>query len=103
MYKVRYDKVPLGSVANSVRHLPPSWLSADGLDVTDAFVAYAQPLIGDGWPEIPIEKGLQRFTRLKMHFSEKRCDAYIPARHVDSGPYAGDFLKNVDGISMCTI
>ncbi len=87
VYKVRYDKVPLGAVANSVRHLPPSWLSADGLDVTDAFVAYARPLIGDGWPQIPIEKGLQRFARLQMHFSEKRCDVYVPARHVDSGAH----------------
>lgn len=33
----------------------------DRLDVTDEFLRYAQPLIGDGWPAIAIENGLQRF------------------------------------------
>jgi len=77
-YRARYDKVKLGQVANSVRHLPSAWLSADGLDVTDAFIAYARPLIGDAWPEIELEHGLQRFARLSPIFADKRCAAYTP-------------------------
>jgi 6-phosphofructokinase len=79
-YLIRYDKVPLGEVANSVRHLPEHWLSEDRLDVTDDFISYARPLIGDVWPDIPLVNGLQRFARFEPHFAEKRCPAYVPER-----------------------
>jgi ATP-dependent phosphofructokinase / diphosphate-dependent phosphofructokinase len=77
-YKALYDKVPLGAVANSVRHLPEAWLSPDRLDVTDAFVDYARPLIGEAWPDSELENGLQRFARLQSVFADTRCAAYIP-------------------------
>jgi len=79
-YGVRYDKVPLETVANSARRLPPSWISKDGLDVTDDFIRYAAPLIGDGNPEIPLENGLQRFARFDMRFIDRKCPAYRPVR-----------------------
>jgi 6-phosphofructokinase len=79
-YKMYYDKVALGEVANSVRYLPAKWVSADGLDVTDDFVDYARPLIGEGWPDIPIINGIQRFSRLLPMFVEPLCSAYIPER-----------------------
>jgi hypothetical protein len=75
-----YDKVALGEVANSVRYLPAKWVSADGLDVTDDFVDYARPLIGDEWPDIPIVDGLQRFSRLLPIVADPLCSAYIPER-----------------------
>ncbi len=78
VYRVRYDKVDLRTVANSERFLPKTWISDDGLDVTDEFIRYAQPLIGDRWPEIPLEKGLPRFARLQIRFVEQKCPAYIP-------------------------
>jgi ATP-dependent phosphofructokinase / diphosphate-dependent phosphofructokinase len=74
------DKVPLSVVANSARHVPLSWITKDGLDVTDDFVRYAKPLIGDGWPEIAIEDGLQRFSRFNVRFIEKRLPPYLPMR-----------------------
>jgi len=77
-YRIRYDKVELGAVANSVRHLPDSWLSPNRLDVTDDFIAYARPLIGERWPDIPVEDGLQRFTCFKPVFAATQCDAYTP-------------------------
>jgi 6-phosphofructokinase 1 len=77
-YEAYYDKADLVAVANSVRYLPRSWISADGLDVTDDFVAYAQPLIGQGWPEIRMEKGLQRFARFRIEFIGKKLAAYRP-------------------------
>lgn len=79
-YRVRYDKVPLTRVANSVRLLPSSWLTPDRLDVTDDFVHYARPLIGDRWPGIEIEHGLQRFARLDVTFVDRRLPSYVPVR-----------------------
>lgn len=77
-YKIRYDHVPLLTVANSQRFLPAAWISSDGLDVTDDFIRYAQPLIGEKWPEIPLENGLQRFTRLQIQFVDRCCPDYVP-------------------------
>ena len=47
IYNVRYDKVPLEKVANSERNFPAAWITKDGTDVTDDFVRYAQPLLGE--------------------------------------------------------
>jgi len=74
------DKVPLPMLANSVRRIPSSWITEDGLDVTDDFVCYAKPLIGDGWPEIAIEDGLQRFARFDVRFIEKKLPPFLPMR-----------------------
>ena len=84
-YRVRYDKAPLDAVAASFRQLPAHWLSGDGLDVTDEFVRYARPLLGERWPAIPLEDGLQRFARLKVRFADKRLPDYVPVRHRPSG------------------
>jgi len=80
-YRVRYDKAPLEAVANSARRLPASWITADGLDVTDDFIRYAAPLIGDGWPDIPVENGVQRFARLEVRFIEQKLPAYTPVKY----------------------
>jgi 6-phosphofructokinase 1 len=80
-YRVRYDKVPLELVANSERKFPGAWLTENRIDVTDDFVRYARPLIGDEWVRVPLEKGLQRFARFKPVFAEKKCPAYMPEAH----------------------
>ncbi|HUS86741.1 MAG TPA: diphosphate--fructose-6-phosphate 1-phosphotransferase [Bacteroidales bacterium] len=77
-YRVRYDKVPLESVALSERSFPEKWISVTKHDVNDQFVEYAKPLIGEKWIEIPLEKGLQRFTRFEPLFVEKKLTRYIP-------------------------
>ena len=77
-YAPYYDKVPLELVANSERTFPKHWITKDGIDVTDDFLRYAQPLIGSVWPRVPLHNGLQRFTRFSMRFAEKRLPAYIP-------------------------
>ena len=79
-YEAYYDKVDLKTVANSVRYLPESWISPGGIDVTDAFLDYASPLIGKGFPDIKIENGLQRFAHFDIRFIEKKLPAYLPAR-----------------------
>lgn len=79
-YQPYFDKVPLEKVANSVRHLPKSWVAPNGLDVTDDFIRYARPLIGDGNPDIRIENGLQRFSRFEMKMADKKLSDYVPVR-----------------------
>jgi 6-phosphofructokinase len=79
-YRAVFDKVPLELVANSERFIPKEWITGDGIDVTDDFIRYASPLIGDGWPEIDLERGLQRFARLDVRFVDKRLGSYVPKR-----------------------
>jgi 6-phosphofructokinase len=78
IYRVRYDKVPLEVVANSERAFPEAWITSSRTDVTDDFVRYARPLIGDDWPSVPLVNGLQRFTRFEPIFAEKRLPEYTP-------------------------
>jgi 6-phosphofructokinase len=78
IYRVRYDKVPLDMVANSERTFPEAWIAPSRTDVTDAFVRYARPLIGDDWPSVPLVGGLQRFARFEPVFAEKRLPEYVP-------------------------
>ena len=78
IYDVRYDKVPLSQVANSERSFPEAWIARNRLDVTEDFVRYARPLIGDSWPTIPLVDGRQRFARLKPVYADRRLPTYIP-------------------------
>jgi 6-phosphofructokinase len=78
IYQAYYDKVALDVIANSVREVPNDWITEDGFDVTDEFVKYAKPLIGDEWADVPLEGGVQRFARFKKIFIEKRCKEYVP-------------------------
>ncbi|MCX5684761.1 MAG: diphosphate--fructose-6-phosphate 1-phosphotransferase [Planctomycetota bacterium] len=76
VYRVRYDKVPLEAMANSERKFPKNWIAANRRDVTDDFLAYARPLIGEDWVSVPLVDGRQRFTRFKPIFAEKKCGGY---------------------------
>ena len=80
-YSVYYDKVPLKLVANSERSFPVEWLTKDKIDVTDGFVNYAKPLIGENWVRIPLENGIMRFTRFKPIFADKKLNEYTPAAY----------------------
>jgi 6-phosphofructokinase len=81
LYNVRYDKVPLELVANSERAFSKAWIAPNRADVTDDFVRYARPLIGEEWPSIPLVDGRQRFAQLKPIFAEKKLPEYIPQAH----------------------
>jgi 6-phosphofructokinase 1 len=81
IYHVRFDKVPLEEVANSERFFPRHWISENKVDVTDDFIAYAQPLIGTDWPAIPVVNGLQRYARLEPVFAEQTLLAYVPQNY----------------------
>lgn len=77
-YQAYYDKVALTVIANSVREVPNNWITEDGFDVTEDFVKYAKPLIGDEWADVPLEGGIQRFARFNKVFVEKKCKDYVP-------------------------
>ncbi len=78
IYNVRYDKVPLEKVALSERFFPEKWIAPNRYDVTDDFLKYIRPLIGEDWVSVPMVNGLQRFARFKPIFAEKKLPVYIP-------------------------
>jgi 6-phosphofructokinase 1 len=78
IYSVYYDKVPLADVANSERAFPAEWITAKGCDVTDEFVRYAQPLVGDEMIGLPMIDGRQRMTRFDSVYAEKKLPRYVP-------------------------
>ena len=77
IYNVYYDKVPLGKMANSEKHFPPSWIAENKLDVTDDYVKYARPLIGDSWVSVPMVDGIMRLAKFKPIFAEKKLEDYV--------------------------
>jgi ATP-dependent phosphofructokinase / diphosphate-dependent phosphofructokinase len=77
-YTVRFDKVPLEQVANSERTFPAHWIAPSRTDVTDEFLAYARPLIGDDWVSVPLVDGLARFAKIVLKLAPKKLKAYAP-------------------------
>jgi 6-phosphofructokinase 1 len=55
-YQVYFECVPLKNVAKETRHMPPEFINEAGNDVTQAFLDYAKPIVGD-LPEIGRFKG----------------------------------------------
>ncbi len=76
IYNVRYDKVPLEKVAMSERTFPEQWIASNRYDVTDDFLTYVRPLIGEDWPSVPVINGRQRFSQLEMKFAGKKLADY---------------------------
>jgi ATP-dependent phosphofructokinase / diphosphate-dependent phosphofructokinase len=77
-YQVKYDKAPLAEVAEKDRKFPDAWITKCGTDVTDDFLKYARPLIGDDWVSVPMVNGRLRFARLKPVFASKKLPEYVP-------------------------
>ena len=78
IYNVDYDKVPLEVVANSERTFPADWIAESGSDVTDDFVRYARPLVGDDMVSLPMIDGRQRMARFEPLFAGKKLPDYVP-------------------------
>ncbi len=78
IYDVRYDKVPLEKVAASERTFPAQWISTSGYDVTDEFVRYAKPLVGEDMLTIPLVDGRFRMTRFQPLYATQKLPQYIP-------------------------
>lgn len=78
IYNIKYDKVPLSEVANSERTFPKEWILPSGNDVSDDFVRYAMPLVGEDMLSLPMIGGRQRMTRFVRMYAEKKLPDYIP-------------------------
>jgi len=78
IYNVRYDKVPLEEVALSERFFTEEWIVDSRVDVTDAFLDYVRPLIGEDWVSVPMINGQQRFAQLRRSFAGKKLPEYEP-------------------------
>ena len=78
IYNVKFDKVPLEKVALSERFFPEKWLTKNRIDVTNEFLNYVRPLIGEDWVSVPVIDGRQRFTKFKPAFAEKKLPVYTP-------------------------
>jgi 6-phosphofructokinase 1 len=78
VYSAYYDKVPLAEVANSERKFPAHWIAENGFDVTDDFIRYARPLVGDEMVSLPMIDGRQRLTRFEPKYAEQKLPAYVP-------------------------
>ena len=50
-YSVDYQLSPLPEIAAKTKTMPGEFISKDGNDVTEAFYAYARPLLGSGMPQ----------------------------------------------------
>jgi 6-phosphofructokinase 1 len=49
-YQIALNAVPLAEVSNSERRMPDEFIAPSGTDVTEAYLAYARPLIGAPLP-----------------------------------------------------
>ena len=78
IYSARYDKVPLEKVAAADRSFPKQWIASNGYDVTDDFVEYARPLVGEDMVTLPIIDGRQRLARLQPIHASKKLSPYTP-------------------------
>lgn len=63
-YEIEYVAEPLSSAANAEKQIPVEWITADGTNLTDDFVAYALPLIA-GEPNRRLKNGLPVYANLK--------------------------------------
>lgn len=68
-YEVNYDKIPLETVANSEREFPKKWITSNRVDITDEFINWALPLIGEPLPQ---------FAKFKEIYITKKCREYVP-------------------------
>lgn len=84
VYQVHYDAVPLEKVALSERTFPADWICENGFDVSDDFIHYARPLIGQEMLTLPMLDGRPRMTELKPIFAEKKLPAYQPQAERDA-------------------
>lgn len=73
-YKWHIDAVELSAVANTEKHLPKEYISADGFGITPACREYLLPLIaGEAYP--PYSNGLPNYVRLQNNLVAQKLVA----------------------------
>jgi len=85
IYRAEYGAVPLAEVAGRDRPFPAAWVDHERADVTDDFVRYSWPLLGEDLVSVPIVDGRLRFARLRPIFAKKVLPDYTPAAYRQGG------------------
>ncbi len=81
VYRPWYSTVPLSEVAGVDRPFPPEWIAASRMDVSDEFVRYARPLLGEDPVGVPVVGGRLRFAQLEEVYAERLLPSYVPVAH----------------------
>ncbi len=63
-YKIDYVLKDVNIICNQEKTVPIDWITDDGADVTEEFIAYAKPLI-QGEVTVPMEDGVPKFAYRK--------------------------------------
>ena len=71
-------RFPWELVANSERTFPEDWITENGFDVTDDFLKYCKPLVGEGMVSLPMIDGRQRLTRFEKKYADQKLERYTP-------------------------
>ena len=78
-YRWSIGSVRLEEVANQEKHVPRSYITADGFGITPACRAYLSPLIqGEDYP--PFQNGLPQYVKLKNIAVPKRLEEFSGAK-----------------------
>lgn len=65
-YTIDYVTADVNKVCNQEKTVPAQWITKDGTDIGEDFIAYARPLI-QGEVTIPMEDGVPKFAYRKTH------------------------------------
>ena len=60
------------------RSFPKEWITPSGFDVTDEFLRYAKPLVGEDMISLPMIDGRQRLARFEPIYASQKLASYIP-------------------------
>ncbi len=84
VYRPRYATIRLEEVADVDRPFPCRWIAPCKMDVSDGFIEYARPLLGEDAISVPVVAGRLRFARLQPVFAEQRLSPYVPTAYRDA-------------------
>lgn len=60
-YTLAFQTADVNSICNEEKIVPAAWITSDGSDISDDFIAYAKPLI-QGHVDLPTKDGLPDFA-----------------------------------------
>lgn len=65
-YTIDYVTADVNKVCNQEKTVPAQWITKDGTDIGEGFIAYARPLI-QGEVTVPMEDGVPKFAYRRTH------------------------------------
>lgn len=74
-YSCETTLVPLGEVANNVKHFPENWIGEDKISISYQFNKYILPLL-QGEVQVPFENGMPVYVRLSKEKVPQQLEPY---------------------------